>query len=90
MAEVVKVVASSFKKELSCDIVYILQKEGARRFYELSAAMHGEENVKKYKMHAPYPSIFIDGELVFDQIPSVEELAEVVRNLIEKKNGSRT
>lgn len=87
MAEVVKVVASSFKKELNCDIVYILKEEGARRFYELSVALHGEENVKKYRMHAPYPAIFIDGELVFDQIPSVEELEEVVKKMLDQKNG---
>lgn len=87
MAEVVKVVASSFKKELDCDIVYILKKEGARRFYELSVELHGEENVKKYRMHAPFPSIFIDGKLVFDQIPSVEELEETVKKLLEQKNG---
>jgi len=49
-------------------------------------AMHGEENVKKYRMHAPFPSIFIDGNLIFDQIPSVEELEEVVQTIIEQRD----
>ncbi|MFZ5632561.1 MAG: thioredoxin-like protein [Bacillota bacterium] len=87
MAEAVRVVAPSFKKELSWDIVYIFKKEGARRFYELSVALHGEENVKKHLCFAPVPSIFIDGKLIFNRIPMVEELEDVIRKMIAEKSG---
>lgn len=87
MAEVVKVVASSFKSGLQWDIVYVFKKDGARRFYDLSVGLYGEENVRKNHCLAPVPSIFIDGKLVFDQIPTVEELEDTVRQMIEQKSG---
>ncbi len=87
MAEVVKVVASTFPEELRWEIVYILTKEGARRFYELSVALFGEEDVKKRHRCAPIPSLFINGKLVCDQIPSVEELEEIIKGMIAVEAG---
>lgn len=87
MTEAVKVVASSFPNELRWDVVYVLKKEGARRFYDLSVALYGEENVKKNHYAAPVPSIFIDGRLVFDRIPMVEELEDTLKELIKQKSG---
>lgn len=85
MKEVVEVVASSFKNEVRWDTVYVFKKEGAGRFYDLSVALYGEDKVKKYRLTAPVPSIFINGRLVFDSIPMVEELEEVVRKMIDQK-----
>ncbi|MEW6423224.1 MAG: hypothetical protein AB1523_00510 [Bacillota bacterium] len=85
MAEVVKVVASTFPEELRWEIVYILKKDGAKRFYDLSVSLYGEENVRKHHCCAPVPSLFIDGRLVFDQIPPVEELTEVIRRMLEQR-----
>lgn len=85
MAEVVKSVASVFENELEWSIIEIFKEEGSRRFYDLSVALYGEENVRKHHRHAPVPSIFIDGKLAFSQIPPVEELEEYLRLLIEKR-----
>ncbi|MFZ5650452.1 MAG: thioredoxin-like protein [Bacillota bacterium] len=82
MTEVVKVVASSFQNELRWDVVYIFKMDGASRFYDLSVALYGEEKVKKYHYTAPVPAIFINGRLIFDSIPMVEELEEVIRKMI--------
>jgi hypothetical protein len=86
MVEAVKVVAPSFPDALRWEIVHIYKKEGARRFYELSVSLFGEENVKKGRCFAPVPAIFVDGQLVFDRIPLLEELEEKIRMLIRKKN----
>ena len=86
MAEAVKSAASAFENELKCSIVDIFKKEGARRFYELSVMLYGEENVRKNHRHAPIPSIFIDDKLVFRQIPPVEILTEVIRRMSSCKN----
>lgn len=87
MAEAVKVVASNFEEELKWDVVYVFKKEGAKRFYDLSVAEYGEENVKKHLCLAPVPSIFIDQKLIFDQIPPVEELEDTIKQMIKKKAG---
>jgi len=85
MAEVAKVVASSFKKEVRLQIVYIMKKEGGQRYYDLSVSLYGEEEVRKGLRLAPVPSMFIDGRLVFDRIPMVEELEEAVAGMIRGK-----
>ncbi len=87
MAEVVKVVAPTFKDRLDWDIVYVFKKDGARRFYDLSVSLYGDENVRKNHCVAPVPSIFIDGRLVFDRIPMTEELEQAINGLIKKKDG---
>lgn len=87
MAEVVKVVASSFPADLRWDIVYVFKKEGGKRLYDLSVSMYGEENVKKQRLLAPVPSIFIDGSLAFDRIPMVEELEQTVREMLPPKGS---
>ncbi|OAT86133.1 hypothetical protein [Desulfotomaculum copahuensis] len=83
MAEVVEAVAPLFKNSLTWDRVYILKKDGARRFYELSVGLYGEEGVRKKQQYAPIPSIFADGRLLFDQIPPVEELTEAIAGILK-------
>lgn len=88
MTEVAEAVAASFKDRIKIDIdkVYIFKEEGARRFYDLSVSLYGEEKVKKQLCLAPVPSMFIDGRLVFDRIPLVEELEEAVVRLTMERS----
>lgn len=82
-AKVVEAVVPLFPDQITWEKVCILEKEGSRRFYELSVLLYGEEDVMKHHKHAPIPSIFINGELVCDHIPSVEELKEIINQFIE-------
>jgi len=88
MAEVVKVVASSFKNDIKWEIVYVFKEDGARRYYNLSVGLYGEDNVRKKRQLAPVPSIIIDGRLVFESIPLVEDMEGAVRELIREKKLS--
>ncbi len=65
--------------------VEFLKGDGKKRFLELSCSLFGEENVYKYCRIAPVPSLFIDGELVFDAIPPVFELEEAIEEALEEK-----
>lgn len=88
MAEVVRVVVSAFEKDqVTWKTVQLFTKDGARRFYELSVALYGEEQVRKGYCHAPIPSIFINGKLVYDHIPCIEELDATIRRLLEEGQG---
>ena len=54
-------------------------------FLELSYSLFGEDNVRKYRRVAPVPSLFIEGELVFDAIPPIYELEEAIEEAIQVK-----
>jgi glutaredoxin-related protein len=60
---------------------------GKKRFLELSDTLYGAEAVRKYCRVAPVPSLFIDGELVFDAIPPQFELEEAIEEAIAAKNA---
>ena len=62
--------------------VDFLKAEGKRRFLELSCALFGADNVQKYCRLAPVPSLFINGELVFDAIPPTYELEEAIEEAL--------
>jgi len=63
--------------------VDILSEEGKKRFLDLSCSLLGEAAVFKHYRLAPIPSLFMDGELLFDTIPSRDELEEA---FVEKLN----
>jgi len=65
MARVVETVAGDYGSELRWEKVITKEMSGAARFLELTRALGRP---------APVPSIFINGELCFDQTPSVEAL----------------
>ncbi|SHF14992.1 hypothetical protein SAMN02745218_01559 [Desulfofundulus australicus DSM 11792] len=88
-AKVVEAVVPLFPHQVEWEKVYILHKDGARRFYELSISLYGEDKVKKLHMYAPIPSIFVNGKMVFDRIPSVEELAQVIEEFIYRGGNGR-
>jgi len=65
--------------------VDITSEEGKNRFLELSVSLFGEEGVYKKMRIAPLPSLFINGELFFENIPSRPQLEEALDELIAKK-----
>ncbi len=67
-------------------VAYTKSKEHARRFYDLSVSLYGEEELKKRMRCAPIPSLFIDGELMFDVIPPRDELINAIESTLEKCN----
>ncbi|MEA3232440.1 MAG: hypothetical protein U9Q05_11865, partial [Thermodesulfobacteriota bacterium] len=69
--------------------VDFMKSEGKDRFLELSCSLFGEEGVYKHCRIAPVPSLFIDGELVFDAIPPMFDLEEAIEEAINEKESSR-
>ena len=67
--------------------VDFMKSSGKDRFLELSCQLFGEEGVYKHCRVAPVPSLFIDGELVFDAIPPAFELEEAIEEALQE-NGS--
>jgi hypothetical protein len=74
MAQVVAEVAPDYGNAVTWEKIIITQKEGALRFDELA---------QKHGRLPPVPSIFIDGELVFDAIPGPEILREVLDRMTQ-------
>lgn len=56
---------------------------GKKRFLELSCKLFGEEAVWKYHKLAPIPSLFINGDLIFDAIPPRDELLEAIEAYLD-------
>jgi hypothetical protein len=73
MTRVVESVAAEYGQSLSWEKVVIKQREGARRFRELSQILGRP---------APVPSIFVEGQLVFDMTPGQEELRACLDGLL--------
>jgi len=63
-------------------------KEHTRRFQELSIALHGEEAYRKRMQIAPIPSLFINGELVFDIIPARDDLIEAIEGFLSRHENA--
>lgn len=75
MTRVVESVAPEFENILTWDKVVTKDLGGARRFTEFSKAIG---------RLVPIPSIVIEGELVFETTPSVEELKACILKFINK------
>lgn len=58
--------------------VDIFTAQGKKRFLDLSCSLFGEMGVYEHHRLAPIPSLFIDGELYFDAIPSRDELEAAI------------
>ena len=74
MARVVESVAPEFGDSMTWEKVVTREMKGAMRFGELS---------KTLGRPAPVPSIFINGVLVFEQTPGLEELRDCLEKSIE-------
>jgi hypothetical protein len=76
MTRVVELVAPEFEDVLTWEKIITKDLAGARRFSEFSKALGRP---------APIPSIVIEGELVFETTPSVEELRDCIAKYIKKR-----
>jgi len=85
MDETVVTVLPNYADHIEYKRVDFLKGDGKKRFLELSCSLFGEENVYKYCRVAPVPSLFIDGELVFDAIPPIFELEEAIEEALKEK-----
>jgi hypothetical protein len=59
----------------------------ADRFKELSCLLYGLEKVENLEQVAPVPSLFINGELIFDMIPPRFELEEAIERALRDGQG---
>ena len=88
MDETVGEVLPEYAEYVEYRRVDFMKGEGKKRFLELSCSLFGEKGVYEHCRIAPVPSLFINGELVFDAIPPVFELREAIEEAIAE-NGLR-
>ncbi len=62
-----------------------MKGDGKKRFLELSCSLFGDAGVYQHFKIAPVPSLFIDGELVFDTIPPRFDLEAAIEAAIRAK-----
>lgn len=87
MHESVQNVLPKYAEHVEYRRVDFMKESGKGRFLELSCSLFGKEAVYKHCRVAPVPSLFINGELVFDAIPPIFELEEAIEEAIEQKGG---
>jgi len=75
MARVVESVVPEFGDAVHVEKVFTTKMEGATRYKEISAGLG--------KL-APVPSIFIEGELVYDLTPGQEDLRACLKKYLGK------
>ena len=88
MDETVREVLAKYADSIEYHRVDFLRGEGRKRFLELSCSLYGEETVNRQCRVAPVPSLFIDGELVFDAIPPIFELEDAIEEAIQQKRSN--
>jgi hypothetical protein len=86
MDEAVRTVLPKYSNYIEYRRVDFMKGEGKKRFLELSCILFGKDAVNKYCRVAPVPSLFIEGELVFDAIPPQFELEEALDEAIATSN----
>jgi thiol-disulfide isomerase/thioredoxin len=89
MDQTVLEVLAKYADSIEYQRVDFLRGEGKKRFLELSYSLYGEEIVNKHCRVAPVPSLFIDGELVFDAIPPIFELEDAIEEAIQQKRSNQ-
>lgn len=82
MEAAVREVLPDYAGQAVYERVDLATEAGKKRFLALSCALFGEEGVFKRRRLAPVPSLFINGELVFDAIPPRDELEAAVREFL--------
>jgi thiol-disulfide isomerase/thioredoxin len=89
MDQTVLEVLAKYADSIEYQRVDFLRGEGKKRFLELSCSLYGQEIVNKHCRVAPVPSLFIDGELVFDAIPPIFELEDAIEEAIQQKRSNQ-
>ncbi len=82
MDEAVRETLPQYRDHVEYRRVDFMRSPGRERFLELSCELYGREGVMKHCRVAPVPSLFINGELVFDAIPPRFELEEAIEEAI--------
>ncbi|MDJ0830837.1 MAG: hypothetical protein QNI92_13365 [Desulfobacterales bacterium] len=88
MDETVLQVLPKYEDKVEYRRVDFMRSPGKKRFLELSYSLFGKEAVHQSARVAPVPSLFINGELVFDAIPPIFELEEAIEEALEE-NGNQ-
>jgi len=83
MDAAVQEVLPRYKDRVVYRRVDIMTGKGKERYLQLSYDLFGEEAVRKYARIAPVPSLLINGELAFDQIPPEFELVNAIEETLE-------
>jgi hypothetical protein len=84
-------VMPGYGDRLAYSRVDIMSEDGKKRFLDLSCALFGEAAVYQHHRLAPIPALFMDGVLVFDAIPSRDELEEAIAGkLTQQPSETRT
>ncbi len=63
-------------------VCFMESKEEEERFLKLSRDLYGIEKVENLEQVAPVPSLFIEGELIFDMIPPRFELEQAIEKAL--------
>lgn len=86
MHEAVLNILPRYKNRVTCNLVDVQSGDGKKRFLALSCDLFGEKGVFEHYRLAPIPGLFIDGELMFDAIPSEDELEEAIEEQLAHQN----
>lgn len=74
-----------YREAVNLRVVNIREGAGKERLLELSCALYGKGAVFGQQRLAPIPSLFVDGELVFDAIPDRDALTEAIESRLGGK-----
>ena len=78
MARVVESVTSDFDDALRVEKIVAKELQGATRYNQIS---------KGLGRPAPITSIFIEGELIFEQTPGTQELKTCIQRFVSSAGG---
>ena len=78
MLEAVNDVLPECAEKVDFREINIRDRKDKDRLIELSCALYGKDAVFQQHQLAPIPSLFIDGQLVFDNIPDRAELIKAI------------
>ncbi len=82
MDEAVKEVLPKYPNNVEYRRIDIMVGKGKKRFIELSCELFGEDAVRNHLRLVPVPSLLINGELIFDQIPPQYELVSAIEEAL--------
>lgn len=82
MDAAIREVLPQFKDRVEYRRVNIMTGKGKERYLQFSYDLFGEEAVRTFVRIAPVPSILINGELFFDQIPPQFELVNAIEETL--------
>ncbi len=87
MDQAVREILPKYERQVVYRRVDFMKAEGKERFLELSCSLFGKDGVYKKFRVAPVPSLFVDGELVFDAIPPAFELEDAIEEAIAARRN---